>query len=256
MAASVYVCAAMTQTAPPPISRPSIALLGAEPWRAAAEFVSFKLHRKPRLMTGDGHPVVIFPGMATDGHAVAPLKDYCQSLGYTAFDWGRGFNTGPQGDPDLWLAELAAHVSRMLAMHKQRATLIGWSLGGIYARELGKLLAPGIKQVITIGTPFNASKDHTNVGWLFKLLSGSSPAFDAGLSERLRTPPPVPTTAIYSKSDGVVAWQTCRHEPSDGSVEDIEVTGSHIGMGWNPAVLKVVADRLGQRVGQWRPYTK
>lgn len=142
----------------------------------------------------------------------------------------------------------------MLAMHKQRAALIGWSLGGIYARELGKLLAPDIKQVITIGTPFNASQDHTNVGWLFKLLSGSSPAFDAALSQRLRTPPPVPTTAIYSKTDGVVAGQTCRHEPSAGSVEDIEVSGNHIGMGWNPAVLKMVVDRLRQRVGRWRPY--
>ena len=70
----------------------------------------------------------------------------------------------------------------------------------------------------------------------------------------LGTPPPMPTTAIYSKSDGVVAWQTCRHASEHGSVEDIEVPGSHIGMGWNPAVMKVVADRLGQRMGQWRPY--
>ena len=70
----------------------------------------------------------------------------------------------------------------------------------------------------------------------------------------LRTPPPMPTTAIYSKSDGVVAWQTCRHESRRGSVENIEVPRSHMGMGWNPAVMKVVADRLGQRVGQWRPY--
>ena len=70
----------------------------------------------------------------------------------------------------------------------------------------------------------------------------------------LRTPPPMLTTAIYSKSDGVAAWQTCRHASGRGSVEDIEVPGSHIGMGWNPAVMKVVADRLGQWVRQWRPY--
>ena len=244
----------VTHPVPVNISRPSIALLGTEPWRAAAEFVSFKLQRKPRLRTGDGHPVVIFPGMATDGHAVAPLRDCCQSLGYTAFDWGQGFNTGPKGDPDVWLAGLAAHVKRMLSGHKQRATLIGWSLGGIYARELGKLLAPDVKQVITIGTPFNAAQDHTNVGWLFKLLNGSPPTLGAALSERLRTPPPVPTTAIYSKSDGVVAWQTCCQASGRGRIEDIEVPGSHMGMGWNPAVMKVVADRLGHRVGQWRPY--
>ena len=192
--------------------------------------------------------------MATDGHAVVPLRNYCQSLGYTAFDWGQGFNTGPQVDPGVWLAGLAAHVKRMLAGRSQRATLSGWSLGGIYARELGKLLAPDIKQVITIGRPFNAVQDHANVGWLFKLLSGSSPTLAAALRKRLRAPPPVPTTAIYSRSDGVVAWQTCRHASERGSVEDIEVPGSHIGMGWNPAVMKVVADRLGQRVRQWRPY--
>jgi pimeloyl-ACP methyl ester carboxylesterase len=204
---------------------------------------------------GDGHPVVFFPGMATDGTTMAPLRKYCASLGYTAVDWGRGYNTGPKGDLDNWLRELAAHTTSILKGHDQRATLIGWSLGGLYARELAKLLCPQVRQVITIGTPFNAAADHTHVGWLFRLLTSSPRGINPDLSARLRTPPPVPTTSIYSRSDGIVAWQTCRHDIVLPQVQDIEVDSSHFGMGWNPAVLDVIANRLGQRPGKWRRYT-
>ncbi|MDB5843497.1 MAG: hypothetical protein JWP79_807, partial [Polaromonas sp.] len=121
-------------------------------------------------------------------------------------------------------------------------------------REIGKLLAPQVRQVITIGTPFNAEADHTNVGWLFRLLSGTPAAIDPALSKRLRTPPPLPTTSIYSRSDGVVAWETCRHDKPARQVQDIEINGSHIGMGWNPAVLQIVGDRLGQQPSNWQPY--
>ena len=245
-----------TAHGPPEIERPSLALLGFEPWRAAYEFASHKLGRKyPGVAPGDGHPVIIFPGMASDGTATAPLRQHCESLGYTALDWGRGFNTGPQGNIDEWLAQLAAHTARMLAPFDQSATLIGWSLGGLYAREVAKLLGPKVRQVITIGTPFNSRADHTTVGWIFRLLSGESPKFHPALSARLRRAPDVPTTSIYSRSDGVVAWQTCLHDDASHEVQDVEVRGSHIGLGWNPAVLRVVADRLAQRPGHWLPYS-
>lgn len=126
-------------------------------------------------------------------------------------------------------------------------TLIGWSLGGLHARELAKLPGMPVRQVITIGTPFNGSPDNTHVGWLYRLLNGQRARRAPALRQRLRTPPPVPTTSIYSRSDGVVAWQACRHpEPTTAQVQDIEVEGSHMGMGWNPRVLRIVADRLGQ----------
>ena len=233
-------------TASLPISRPPLRLLGTEPARAALEFISHKWARRTALPRGDGHPVIIFPGLATDGAAVKPLREHCQALGYPARDWGKGFNTGPQGNVDAWLAQLAEHTARLLDAHPEPATLIGWSLGGFYARELAKLMAPRVRQVITIGTPFNASADHTNVGWLFRLLNGSAPLMDPVMSRRLATPPPVPTTSIYSRSDGVVAWQTCCHARRYREVEDIEVKGSHIGMGWNPAVLRVVAELLAR----------
>jgi alpha-beta hydrolase superfamily lysophospholipase len=231
-------------------------LLGAEPFRAAIEFAVHKLGQSADSKPGDGHPVVIFPGLGADGKSVATLRDHCRSLGYEAFDWGQGFNTGPQGDLDVWLHGLKAQVNDLLAGHTQPATLIGWSLGGLYARELGKLMAPRVRQVITIGTPFNAEADHTNAGWLFRLLSGHSSAMDPALSRRLRKPPPMRTTSIYSRSDGVVAWQTCQHHKPSRLVHDIEVDSSHLGMGWNRDVLAAVADRLAQSTGPWRRYVR
>ena len=238
------------------VARPSLALLGTEPFRAALEFVSHKLACNDVQRPGDGHPVLIFPGLAANGSSLAPLREHCRALGYEAFDWGRGFNTGPQGDLDAWLAELASDVSRLLARHDKPATLIGWSLGGLYAREVAKLLAPRLRQVITIGTPFNAAADHSNVGWLYRALGGSVPTIDEALSRRLRTPPPLPTTSIYSRSDGVVAWQTCRHHQRVNQVQDIEVDSSHVGMGWNRNVLQVVQDRLLPGNGPWRRYVR
>jgi hypothetical protein len=247
--------AMQTTAAQPRIDRPSLALFGAEPWRAAIEFAAHKLVRPRHAAAGDGHPVVIFPGLASNGKAVAPLRRHCAALGYNAFDWGQGFNTGPKGDVQTWLQQLAEHVADRLSGFDQSATFIGWSLGGLYARELAKLLPAQVRQVITIGTPFNASADHTRVGWLYQLLAGSKPPFDSALNKRLPIAPDLPTTSIYSRSDGIVAWQTCLHDRTTGQVQDIEIAGSHSGMGWNAAALHIIADRLALPAGRWRPYT-
>jgi pimeloyl-ACP methyl ester carboxylesterase len=237
------------------IHRPSLTLLGAEPFRAAMEFAQQRFGKSQHhVKAGDGHPVVIFPGLGTDGKSVSTLREHCRTLGYDAFDWGQGFNTGPKGDLDEWLHNLKAQVEELLKGQTQKATLIGWSLGGLYAREIAKLMAPRVRQVITIGSPFNAEADHTNVGWLFRLLSGNSIVIDPALSQRLRTPPPMRTTSIYSRSDGVVAWQTCRHDKRSALVHDIEVESSHIGMGWNREVLAAVANCLGKKPGPSRGY--
>ena len=245
---------AITANTSYPVRRPPLALLGAEPFRAVYELARHRLAEVRPSKPGDGHPVVIFPGLGADGRSVATLREHCRSLGYTAFDWGQGFNTGPQGDLDTWLATLKSKVDVLLADHAQPATLIGWSLGGLYAREIGKLMAPRLRQVITIGTPFNAEADHTHAGWLFRLLNGSAARLDVALGQRLRTPPPLRTTSIYSRSDGVVAWQTCRHDKPSRLVHDIQVDGSHIGLGWNRDVLDAVTDRLAQKPGPWKHY--
>jgi hypothetical protein len=207
-------------------------------------------HRAP---TGDGHPVIIFPGLGTNGTWAAPLKSCCRELGYAAKDWGRGLNRGPTGDIEAWLDELAGDVDKLIGKSKQRSTLIGWSLGGIYAREMAKRLPRRVRQVITIGAPFAGDCEQTNAGWLFRLLNGRRIKLDPKLADTLRVPPPVPTTSIYSRSDGVVAWQACCERAGD-RVENVEVKSSHIGLVWNPTVLQVIADRLSQRDGAWRPF--
>lgn len=233
---------------------PSLSLLCWEPLRAALEYTHMRCASKTSTAPrGDGHPVVIFPGLGTDRRSTAPLKDFCERQGYAAFDWGRGFNTGPDEDVDAWLHSLADEVCE-LSRDAKPISLVGWSLGGIYAREVAKLVPDRVRQVITIGTPFSGTAEHTNVGRIYRLLNGRAANIDEQMQARLRTCPPVPTTSIYSRSDGVVAWQACLQVNGHKRSENIEVRGSHCGLGWNPSVLQIVEDRLAQPRRKWRAY--
>jgi thioesterase domain-containing protein len=207
-----------------------------------------------RLPLGDGHPVIIFPGLGTDESSLASLGAHCRSLGHRVHDWGRGLNGGPRGDIDTFLNGLAADVAKMLTGAEETATLIGWSLGGLYAREIAKLLEKRIRQVITIGSPFNAAAEPTYLCWLYRVLSGTPAMYTPELGARLRKPPPVPTTSIYSCTDEVVPWHTCRHDLASLRVQDVQVDGSHRSMISDPAVFRVVTDRLAQQPGEWQRY--
>lgn len=238
-----------------PFGAPSWLLLGTEPLRALCEFASAQFMNKARLPQGDGHPVVLFPGLASDARAMRPLRDTCRSLGYEVHDWGRGWNTGPTGDIDEWLAALADDIAALTRETRQRVSLIGWSLGGIYAREVAKKLgARRTRQVITLGTPFTGNVEHTRAGFLYRLLNGAHPAVSPAMARRLATPPAVPTTSIYSRNDGVVAWQACLQDCTNARTENIEVSGSHSGLVWNADVFGLIADRLAQPETAWRPY--
>jgi pimeloyl-ACP methyl ester carboxylesterase len=243
----------ISSAAMPPTTAPSLALFGFEPLRAAIEYASLRLTRSACERSGDGHPVVIFPGLGTDGRSVEPLREFCNDLGFTGFGWGRGMNTGPKGDIDAWIADLAVHVRAMVSPNPERMTLIGWSLGGIYAREIAKLLDGQVRQVITIGTPLAGSADCTNVGLFYRLLNGQRAVLDPEMAVRFAAAPPVPTTSIYSRSDGVVSWRACL-QAGGGQVQNIEVDGSHCGLGWNRKVWAVIADRLALPDRHWKPY--
>lgn len=243
-----------------PVGRPSVTLLATEPLRAGAEYVALQRDRLVRWFgptpppAGDGHPVIVFPGLATDAWAVEPLVNHLRALGWRAEDWGQGLNTGPTGDLDRWLDDLAHHVGRRLRRDERGGSLVGWSLGGLYARELAKRLGGAVRHVITMGTPFAAAPDQTHASALYRLLNGAPAPRDPGLHARLTEPPPQPTTSIYSRRDGIVPWQGCVHPQPRERLQDIEVDASHMGMGWNPKVLAIVTDRLAVDPDDWRPY--
>lgn len=244
------------------ILSPSWTLLGIEPFRAAFEYASCRLMDHSRFEPGDGHPVVVFPGLAADAQTVSPLLEFCRRLGYDARDWGRGLNTGPSGDIDAWLDTLAEEVEARYSHeggdpHGHAAggiTLIGWSLGGIYAREIAKRMSVPIRQVITIGTPITGEAAQTNVSLLYRWVSGALPELDPDFKQRLMAAPPQPLTAIHSRSDGVVAWEACLQSADHDWIENVEVDSSHCGLCWNPAVLGIIADRLAQAPETWMPW--
>jgi pimeloyl-ACP methyl ester carboxylesterase len=200
-----------------------------------------------RLPRGDGHPVLVFPGMGANDATTVPLRHFLQELGYATHAWGQGLNFGPRPG----VLERAADDIRALAhKHGQPASLIGWSLGGIYARELAKLHPDLARCVITLGTPFTGHPKATNAWRIYELLSGSKVG---NVMAQIRGNPPVPTTSIYSRSDGIVSWRCSLNEPSP-LAENIEVSASHVGLGMNPLALYAVADRLAQPIGAWRSF--
>jgi len=231
--------------------RPPNALLMLLEGRAPIEFFSLfaALPWLTRLPRGDGHPVMVFPGMAASDLTTVPLRRYLASLGYVTQAWGQGLNFGPRPG----VIERSRDDIRALADKQgQPVSLVGWSLGGIYARELAKLHPTETRCVITLGTPFTGHPKATNAWRIYEMLSRSKVG-DAELMAEIRKPPPVPTTSIYSRSDGVVAWR-CSLNDAGPLVENIEVPSSHVGMGANPLVLYAVADRLAQPIGQWRRF--
>ena len=213
---------------------PSLALLGTEPFRAAIEYAGWRIRAPHASGNGDGHPVIVFPGLGGAHGSVEPLTAFCRRLGYEAYNWGRGVNRGPRGDVDAWLQELAEHVQRLAAASGRRMSLIGWSLGGIYAREVAKILKGRVRRVITIGTPFAGGPRTTHAALAYSLLSGQAAHHDPKTARRLLSPPSVPTTCIYSRSDGVVAWQACVQPNPPPQVENCRGSGQPLRHGLEP----------------------
>jgi len=223
--------------------------------RAPLEFWSLMpampaLMRAPR---GDGHPVIVFPGLSASDGSTLPMRGYLQAIGYDVSGWNQGYNFGPRAGI---LQTAVRQVRDTFDSAGEKVSLIGWSLGGIYARELAKELPDCVRCVITMGTPFSGSHRSTNAWRLYELTSGHDiekvkDSFD------LPKAPPVPTTSVYSRSDGVVAWPASLQNAQSNNphTENVEVIASHIGLGMNPAVWWVLADRLAQQPSQWKPFS-
>lgn len=207
-----------------------------------------------RAPAGDGHSVLVFPGLAAGDPSTYPLRGYLASLGYATEGWAQGFNFGPrEGVLEASRQRLVDAFDRS----RRKVSLIGWSLGGVYARELAKEMPEKVRCVITLGAPFAGPPRSTNAWRVYELASGRR-IEDEHRSYELHVAPPVPTTSIFSRSDGIVAWRGSFQDPDfgHGECENVEVVASHIGMGVNPSAWWAVADRLAQREGRWRPFDR
>jgi pimeloyl-ACP methyl ester carboxylesterase len=239
---------------PPKLRAPGLGLLLAE-MRGLFEFnasvlLSPLLMRAPR---GDGHPVLVLPGFLGSDLSTAPMRRYLRELGYDAQGWQMGRNTGGLA---RMRAQLTDRLAEIHAASGRKVSLVGWSLGGVYARDLALQIPDRVRSVVTLGSPFAGDVRATNARRLYEALSGEVVGDDPQLREAIAGDLPVPATSIYSRTDGIVNWRTCLLRPS-ATAENIEVyLASHTGLGVNAAALWAVADRLAQAEGQFSQFER
>jgi pimeloyl-ACP methyl ester carboxylesterase len=231
-------------------TRPSLLLMMLEsrgPFELAACLGAYPLlQATPR---GDGHPVLVIPGLSADDNSTLLLRTFLKSRGYAPYGWGQGMNRSRRPGVN---EQLHRSLDELTERHGRKASLIGWSLGGVLARELAREKPGQVRQVITLGSQFAAQGPVSNAWQLYELLCQGSEEL---IPERLREALPVPSTAIYSRSDGIVNWVGCR-EPEGPWTDNIEVEGTHSGLGHNPLVLYALAERLAQPEGQWQKFQR
>jgi len=239
----------------PGASAPSAGLFLTEPARGLVDLAAL-LVAAPWLATaprGDGHGVLVLPGLLASDTSTFPLRRYLGWLGYDVRGWDLGRNRGPT-------EEVLAGLPRALLAQARRTgrpvSLIGWSLGGVYARELARRHAKHIRQVITLGSPFalTDSRRQSRAHGPYQRLSHLH-AEGARLPtpEQRARPIGVPSTSVYSRLDGIVSWQACV-EPETERHQNVEVRCSHLGFGVDPATLWLIADRLDAPPSHHHPF--
>jgi pimeloyl-ACP methyl ester carboxylesterase len=205
---------------------------------------------------GEPHPVLVLPGLLASDLSTRVLRTWLGRLGHPVVGWALGRNRGPTEEV---VSELPLLVDRLAREHGTSVSIVGWSLGGIYARRLARRAPRQVRQVISLGSPFALTDrpvDGSPGARVYQRLAPGHGGRRLHASRgSLARPLPVPSTAVYSRWDGVVDWRACRQEPGPSS-ENIAVRSSHLGMGHDPAVLWVVADRLAQPRNEWRPFER
>jgi len=236
---------------------PSLALLALEmrAWpELALYFASWPLLlAQPR---GDGHSVLVLPPFGATDASTSPMRAALRALGYSSHGWKLGQNLGPTSNI---LDGVPARLRELADRSGRAVSIVGWSAGGILGREAARRDPDSVRHVITLGSPFRLLIDHryrTHAGFFYRIAERwhAPPTETMQRSEYNHPLRDVPTTAIYSRTDGVASWQWCLED--DGPLaENIEVYGSHCGLGHNPAALVAIADRLAQPEGEWKPFT-
>lgn len=204
------------------------------------------------LPRGDGHAVLVMPGFMASNTSTAPMRGLLNDLGYEAHGWASGRNV--RVNEEL-IDRLETQLDQLHKQSGRTVSLIGWSLGGVLARELAKLHPEKVRLVISLGSPITDDRNHTNAARLFQFFNGDAPEkIRGGQFVGLNVAPPVPTTSILTKSDGVVHWRGSVQAEGEHPTENIEVYASHCGLGVNPSVMIAIADRLAQAEGDWAPF--
>jgi pimeloyl-ACP methyl ester carboxylesterase len=214
-----------------------------------------------RAPKGDNHPVMVLPGFLASDISTKPIRAFLDVKGYQVSGWGLGRNLGTEivGGENVISDALLGRVIALSRKHDKKVSLVGWSLGGILAREIARLLPDYVRQVITLGSPFNGPAGSASlVAKLFGMINGDIVKSNPQVMTNMLAPPPVPTSAIYSRTDGIAHWQACMNKRIGfvDEAENIEVKGSHLGLGHNRQVLWIVANRLAQNEGEWQPYAE
>ncbi len=239
---------------------PAFPLPFLEPFRAFSELATqplgaMLLRYAPK---GDGHSVLTLPGFLTGDRSTSLIRRHLRARNYEAYPWNLGRNNGPQTSGEGGV-DLDRRIEEIFQSSGRKVSLVGWSLGGVMARNAARRIPHMVRQVITLGSPFDAHLNVSSIGRLFELVSGhdpNDPAFMEVLNYNRPPPPPeVPTTSIFSKSDGVVHWTSCIERPGPNT-DNIEVYGSHIGLGVNPIVYYLLAERLSIPVEDWSPFDR
>lgn len=219
------------------------------PWEYGATIAAQPLLRlAPR---GDGHPVLVFPGLTASDLSTRALRRFLRNRGYAAYGWELGRNLGPRDGVFDGCRERLRTIRRR---HGRRVSLVGWSLGGIYARELAKEFPDDVRLVITLGTPFSHGPRASGAWHTYEQSTGHRIGAPDILAP-LAAPPPVPTTSIYSRTDAIVPWRYSV-ERADATHENIEIEASHLGLGVNALAWCAIADRLAQPEGTWKPFER
>lgn len=252
-----------------PPSRFLLALEGRAFFELGAFFMAYPfLRTAPR---GDGHPVLVLPGLAASDASTLALRSYLKDLGYESHGWDLGHNLGHHNTVE---GDLLDRLLELHTRYRRKVSVIGWSLGGVFARELAKEAPHVVRLVISLGSPIAGCAKSTNAWRVYEAargqrvggkcrLGGSPDANSAEAAEycglacggRGRQVLVVPSTSIYSRTDGVVAWESSRELDSD-TTENIEIESSHCGLGHHPAALYAIADRLAQPEGEWVPFDR
>lgn len=244
----------MTTTATATAHRPPSDFLAlTEAPRALFEFASFVALRPmlSLLPRGDGHPVLVLPGFLASDTSTIPMRNLLVALGYDAVGWdlGRNIKITPTR-----VKAMGACLNDLHQRSGRTVSIIGWSLGGLLARELAKQHPDAVRQVISLGSPLTGDRSISKVSKIFEALNGTVPEVQRhGHFLDIDSPPPVPSTSVFTKSDGVVHWRGSL-QPEGPGRENVEVLASHIGLGVNPTVMWLIADRLAQPEGEWAPF--